>query len=60
MISGYSVVGEQLQHFYGILAGLYLFVRGMDNIRDGLPVPWRTTWDRIAHGHVGSEPNSSH
>src|SRR6266446_523992 len=44
---GYSYVGERLEKFYGILAGIYIFVRGMDNICNGLPVTARARWDRV-------------
>jgi hypothetical protein len=31
----------------GWLAGLYIFVRGMDNIGQDLPTRWRPVWHRI-------------
>jgi|SRR5208282_1450004 len=47
---GYSPIGIQVQHYYGTLACIYIFVRGMDNIRTGLPVTRRTCWDDIFFG----------
>jgi hypothetical protein len=49
---GYSPTGVLLQHFYGVLAGLYIFVRGMDNIRSGLSAHLRTQWDAVFRGHA--------
>jgi hypothetical protein len=31
----------------GWLAGLYIFVRGMDNIGQDLPTTWRSVWHRF-------------
>jgi hypothetical protein len=47
-----SPFGEQLQHYYGIIGGVYLFVRGMDNIGTGLPSGGRARWDRVFRGHT--------
>jgi hypothetical protein len=35
-----------LNKIVGILGGIYIFVRGMDNIDRGLPNSWRDWWDR--------------
>ena len=32
---------------YGMIAGIYLFVRGMGNIYDSLSAKWRAKWDCI-------------
>lgn len=53
LAQGYSPIGIQVQHYYGLLAGIYIFVRGMDNIRAGLPVTCRTRWDNIFFGTRG-------
>lgn len=34
----------------GLLAAIYIFVRGMDNMDKNLPVSWRRRWDRIFRG----------
>jgi hypothetical protein len=47
---GYSPWGVQLQHYYGLLAGVYIFVRGMDNIGSALPRQLRVRWDRLFRG----------
>jgi hypothetical protein len=54
---GYSPIGIEVQHYYGILASIYIFVRGMDNIRAGLPITRRPRWDKIFFGdsRSGSE-----
>jgi hypothetical protein len=31
----------------GISAGIYVMVRGLDNIHKGLPPKWRCKWERI-------------
>jgi hypothetical protein len=55
IFGGYSPFGMELQKSYGILAGLYIFVRGMDNIRNGMPFSWRASWDRV-FGGISSQP----
>jgi len=30
----------------GLLGGIYVMVRGLDNIDKGLPPSWRTSWDK--------------
>ena len=38
----------------GILGGIYILVRGMDNVDKGLPSSWwsRRVWDRFFHGTI--------
>jgi len=31
----------------GILGGIYILVRGLDNLDEDLPAKWRPIWDRI-------------
>jgi hypothetical protein len=31
----------------GVMAGIYIIVRGLDNIDRGLPRGWRPHWDRL-------------
>jgi hypothetical protein len=42
-----SVIGAWLLHDVNILVGIYVLVRGMDNIDEDLPRRWRKTWDRF-------------
>jgi hypothetical protein len=35
-----------LNKILGILGGIYILVRGMDNVDKGLPLTWRKSWDR--------------
>ena len=30
----------------GVMAGIYIIVRGLDNVDRGLPLSWRPHWDR--------------
>jgi len=39
--------GWFLSKSVGISAGIYVMVRGLDNIHNGLPPKWRCKWDRI-------------
>lgn len=48
---GTSKVRNYLLTGIGILTGIYIFVRGMDNLDKALPVAWRNSWDRIFRGH---------
>jgi hypothetical protein len=34
----------------GALAGMYVMVRGLDNIEKGLPPQWRGGWTRLFYG----------
>jgi hypothetical protein len=31
----------------GVSAGIYVLVRGLDNVEQGLTKSWRTRWDRV-------------
>lgn len=44
---GYSYLGYQLQQIYAVLAGVYIFVRGMDNIGNDLPDTWKARWNKV-------------
>jgi hypothetical protein len=39
--------GFEVSNAVGILAGIYILVRGMDNMDKDLPPNWRRTWDRL-------------
>jgi hypothetical protein len=39
--------GSFLSISAGMSAGIYVMVRGLDNIHNGLPPKWRCKWDRI-------------
>jgi hypothetical protein len=41
-----SPIGSVVQPYLGILFGIYILVRGLDNIDRGLPVHWRDSWDK--------------
>jgi hypothetical protein len=36
----------QMSKAIGILGGVYILVRGMDNVDQDLPSKWRSLWDR--------------
>jgi hypothetical protein len=42
----------------GTLAGLYVFVRGMDNIGQDLPARWRPVWRWLFCPRTGPTPTS--
>ena len=42
-----SVVGSQALHILTLMGGIYIVVRGMDNIDQNLPSRWRPAWQRI-------------
>jgi hypothetical protein len=46
----YSWWGWPLSKGVGVLAGVYAMVRGLDNIRQGLPAHFRAGWDRWFYG----------
>jgi hypothetical protein len=39
-------IGQMLRAGVGVLAGIYIIVRGFDNLDADLPVTWRGAWDR--------------
>jgi hypothetical protein len=42
-----SAIGARFSSSLTIMAGLYIIVRGMDNLDQALPAKWRRIWDRI-------------
>jgi len=42
----YSLLGVELSRVVGIFAGIYIFVRGMDNMEKDLPRGWHRWWER--------------
>ena len=42
--------GLDLSRAVGVLAGVYLMVRALDNIEKGLPPVLRANWDWLFHG----------
>jgi uncharacterized membrane protein HdeD (DUF308 family) len=46
-----SALGVFLSSTVTILAGVYIIVRGFDNIDQSLPVRWRAGWDRLFARH---------
>jgi hypothetical protein len=44
-----SAYGQVFRRAAGIVAGIYIFVRGMDNIERGLPLRWQSIWHNIFH-----------
>jgi drug/metabolite transporter (DMT)-like permease len=49
-----SFFGYLLSKGTGILAGVYILVRGLDNMERGLPQDRRSTWQRIFYGKMSS------
>jgi hypothetical protein len=49
-----SILGHLLSEAAGLSAGVYIFVRGMDNIAQDLPVGWRLMWHRVFGAEAGS------
>jgi hypothetical protein len=49
--AGPSLWGWLLSKSVGASAGIYVMVRGLDNIHNGLPPKWRCKWDRILHAY---------
>jgi len=45
-----ALLGDYLLKGIGTATGLYILVRGMDNVRNGLPKPARVEWDRVFSG----------
>ena len=40
-------LGSRAAHMLALLGGVYIVVRGLDNIDQGLPERWRPAWGRI-------------
>jgi hypothetical protein len=49
---GPTLVGRLLSRSVGASAGIYVMVRGLDNIGKGLPLTWRCKWERIFCGQA--------
>lgn len=45
--------GWLLSKGVGITLGIYVMVRGLDNIGKGLPPKWRSKWEHIFYGRAG-------
>lgn len=46
-----STWGLALSRSVGLVLGVYLLVRGMDNVDRDLPRTWRARWDRLFPKH---------
>jgi hypothetical protein len=53
---GFGRVGYLLQNYWAKLAGIYIFVRGMDNMGAELPDCMRRWWHRLFFGKCRSNP----
>ena len=42
-----SAIGSQALHILTLMGGIYIIVRGMDNIDQNLPSRWRPAWQRV-------------
>jgi hypothetical protein len=40
-------LGSRAAHMLALMGGVYIVVRGLDNIDQGLPKRWRPAWGRI-------------
>ena len=40
-------LGSRAAHMLALMGGVYIVVRGLDNIDQGLPERWRPAWRRI-------------
>lgn len=40
-------LGSRASHMLTLIAGVYIVVRGMDNIAQDLPERWRPAWRRV-------------
>jgi hypothetical protein len=50
VVAEFSWQGWFLSKSVGVLAGIYVMVRGLDNIEKGLPPAWQDKWMRAFHG----------
>jgi hypothetical protein len=41
------LVGSTLEWIVGVLAGIYILVRGLDNLERGLPRAYQSIWNRV-------------
>jgi hypothetical protein len=47
-----TALEELLSMLVGLLAGMYILVRGLDNIDHSLPERWRSAWQRVFYGRA--------
>ncbi|MGE0257305.1 MAG: hypothetical protein AB7H71_16840 [Alphaproteobacteria bacterium] len=40
-------LGSRAAHLLALMGGVYIVVRGLDNIDQGLPGRWRPAWGRV-------------
>jgi len=40
-------LGSRAAHMLALMGGVYIVVRGLDNVGQGLPERWRPAWRRI-------------
>jgi hypothetical protein len=40
-------LGSRAAHMLALMGGVYIVVRGLDNIDQGLPERWRPAWRRV-------------
>jgi hypothetical protein len=48
---GTGFLNSEIGTIIGIVGGIYILVRGLDNIGSDLPVRWQVLWDQIFRGH---------
>jgi hypothetical protein len=51
---GLSALEIALANSVGLLAGIYVLVRGLDNVDRGLPERWRPVWDKVFRGQFNN------
>jgi hypothetical protein len=56
---GPSWLGWLLSKSVGTSAGIYVMVRGLDNIDKGLSPKWRGKWERIFYGRASPLPDQA-
>lgn len=52
LVEGPPLWGWLLSKGVGASAGIYVMVRGLDNIHKGLPSKWRGKWERVFYGRA--------
>jgi hypothetical protein len=48
--SGTSQLAPDLLTGIGVVTGMYILIRGLDNVFRDLPVRWRPSWKRVFYG----------